>query len=184
MGNTTGFKNYININELKPHPNNNKLLPTLTDIDLQRLKERILKYGFTEEIEINKNNIILDGHNRINILKKYYDELKIEQVPYRIVDIPEEEENSYIISKNFDRRQLSLLMQSYLRGKYYNEVKKKLGSNQYTEKLPAGDPDKYLKSSEIVAARYGTSASTIENRWQICHQMQRFNPANQSRFCL
>jgi len=153
---------YMNIDELQTHPNNDKLLPMLAEMDLQRLKERIKTYGFTEELEINKNKVILDGHNRVNILKKYRDELKIEQVPCRIVDIPEEEENAYIISKNFDRRQLSLLMQSYLRGKYYNEVKKKLGSNQYTEKLTVGDPEKYLKSSELVADRYGTSSSTIE----------------------
>ena len=80
------------IKDLKPNSKNDKLLPSLSEFEMERLKERIRKYGFTEEVEITKDDIILDGHNRINILKNNFKELGILEVPCRIIDIPEVED--------------------------------------------------------------------------------------------
>ncbi|MFW5795123.1 MAG: hypothetical protein ACOCV1_06525, partial [Bacillota bacterium] len=137
----TNFAEYekiinIEISKLKPHPKNEKLLPRLTKGELTRLKDRIKQYGFIEPIEITKSGMVLDGNNRIfKILIPYKSELEeagveVNKVPARIVAIPEDEEENYIVSKNFDRRQLSKLMQSYIRGQQYNERKRQRGGKQ------------------------------------------------------
>ena len=118
----------VNISKLKPHPKNSTLLPQLTGGELRRLKNRIKTYGFNEPIEINKQGYVLDGNNRIfKVLLPFQNELEIFKVPAKVIDISEYDEADYIISKNLDRRQLSKLTQSYIRGKEYNNKKKKQG---------------------------------------------------------
>ena len=155
----------VNISKLTPHPKNEKLLPRLTIGELNRLKDRIKKYGFVEPIEITKSGTVLDGNNRVfKILIPDKTELeeagvKVDKIPVRIIDIPESDEENYIISKNFDRRQLSKLMQSYIRGQHYNEMKKKHGG----KRKKASPKNKDLKTSYILAKRFNISHSTIES---------------------
>lgn len=152
---------YINIDELLEHENNNKILPVLTEPELLRLKDRIKKYGFIDSIDIVKRDckyIILDGHHRIKILKKYRKELKINKVKYNIIDINPDEEEEYIISKNSDRRQLSRLLQSYIRGSQYNKMK-----NQGKRKDLIDGEDIGIKTSEILSKKYKVSEKTIRN---------------------
>lgn len=174
MKNFSEYEKIINvdISRLKPHPDNEKLLPRLTKGELRRLKERIEKYGFNEPIEITKTGYVLDGNNRIfKILMPFEDELQIKKVPARVINIKEELESDYIISKNFDRRQLSKLMQSYIRGQQYNDLKKQgerkdLTCGQNVHKLKSknstcGQNVHKLKTSEILADKFGMTERTI-----------------------
>ena len=154
----------VNISKLTPHPKNEKLLPRLTKGELNRLKDRIKKYGFVEPIEITKSGTVLDGNNRIfKILIPNKAELeeagvKVDKIPARIIDIPESDEENYIISKNFDRRQLSKLMQSYIRGQQYNEMKKKHGGDRKSK----GKNFTLIDTSKLLADRFGMSDRTIK----------------------
>lgn len=161
---------YVNVSSLKPHPKNEKLLPKLTIAELKRLKDRIKKYGFTESIEITKEGYVLDGNNRVfKILVPYKDELAecgidADKVPARIIDIEKDEEENYIISKNFDRRHLSKLMQSYIRGTQYNELKKSqggTGANQYKEQ--SAKKCHSAKTASVLANKFSMAESTIRN---------------------
>ena len=162
----------VNISKLTPHPKNEKLLPRLTKGELNRLKDRIKKYGFVEPIEITKSGTVLDGNNRVfKILIPNKTELedagvKVDKIPARIIDIPESDEENYIISKNFDRRQLSKLMQSYIRGQQYNEMKKKqggTGANQYNKDEQSAKNYQSAKTSQIIANRFDIAESTVRN---------------------
>lgn len=154
----------ISIDKLKIHPKNNKILPKLNDNEKKRLKKRIKQYGFNEPIEITKNKVILDGNYRIEILREYKSELNIDRVPYKVIDIDEGDEVKYIVEKNSDRRQLSPLVLSYLRGKRYNEIKSKqggTGANQFNKNKQSDQNDHSAKSSEKVADKFGVSSPTI-----------------------
>ena len=153
----------ISIDELKAHPKNAKLLPKLTSSQLKRLKDRIKQYGFNEAIEITRKRFVIDGNNRVfNILKPYRHELKIDLIRAKIIDIPEKDQAEYIISKNFDRRQLSKLMQSYIRGQQYNSMKKQIGSNQYSKDAKErNSPPK--KTSVSLAEQFRLTERTIRN---------------------
>lgn len=154
----------VSVSKLTPHPQNEKLLPRLTQDELKRLKERILRYGFTEPIEITTDGVVLDGNNRVfRILISNKDEFEeagifVQKIPARVIDIPEDEEADYIVSKNADRRQLSKLVLSYIRGKEYNN-KKMQGQRR---DLTSHQNDEKLKTSEILAIKYSLASATIE----------------------
>ena len=148
----------ISIDELKAHPKNAKLLPKLTSSQLKRLKDRIKQYGFNEAIEITPERFVLDGNNRVfNILKPYRHELKIDLIRAKIIDIPKKDQAEYIISKNFDRRQLSKLMQSYIRGQQYNSQKKSHGGARKASK----HKENLQKTSDVLANKFNLSPMTI-----------------------
>lgn len=149
----------VDISKLKPHPKNSTLLPQLTGGEIRRLKNRIKNYGFNEPIEINKQGYVLDGNNRIfKVLIPFQDELEIFKVPTKVININESEESAYIISKNFDRRQLSKLTQSYIRGKEYNTKKKKQG-----RQLNKEDKMSSLKKTyDMLAEKYNVSNRTVQ----------------------
>lgn len=52
----------VNISQLKPHPENEKIYGT--DEDTQTLEKSILESGLHNHIKINENNIIISGHRR------------------------------------------------------------------------------------------------------------------------
>lgn len=108
----------VKIIDLTPHPKNNEL-PLLSADERTGLKRLIEIHGFTDPIEITKKNVILDGHNRVDVAK----EIGLTELPFRIIDIPEEEELNYIIDKNSARRQMTPKTVAYLRGKLYLHLK-------------------------------------------------------------
>ena len=52
----------VNISQLKPHPENEKIYGT--NEDTQALEKSILENGLRNHIKINENNIIISGHRR------------------------------------------------------------------------------------------------------------------------
>ena len=67
---------YVDIKDLKVDKEFEDLLPVLTPEELEKLEDSILKYGMLDPIKIWQEPdtgkwIIIDGHNRYNILKKH-----------------------------------------------------------------------------------------------------------------
>ncbi len=67
---------YIDIKNLKVDKEFEDLLPVLTPEELEKLENNILQYGMLDPIKIWQEPdtgewIIIDGHNRYNILKKH-----------------------------------------------------------------------------------------------------------------
>lgn len=96
----------IKINELKSCKFNNEFFDNLSKQDYNSLKLDIEKKGIKTELHITKSKMILCGHQRWNIAK----ELKIINIPCKIIDIDENDElkiKEYIIIDNLLRRHLT-----------------------------------------------------------------------------
>ena len=67
---------YIDIKDLTADKEFEDLLPVLTPEESEKLEDNILQYGMLDPIKIWQDPdtgewIIIDGHNRYNILKKH-----------------------------------------------------------------------------------------------------------------
>lgn len=84
----------IKLEDLKPYKNNAK---RHTKKQIEHLKESIENLGFNDPIGIDENNMILEGHGRLQALK----ELGYTEVPcVRIDSLTEEEKKAYILAHN------------------------------------------------------------------------------------
>jgi DNA modification methylase len=103
----------ININEIKPYPNNAKLHP---EEHIAQIMASILEFGNNDPIAIDENNVIVEGHGRLEALKKIgYEEIEI----IRLSHLTEEQKKAYIIAHNkltmntdFDLEKLNKELQS------------------------------------------------------------------------
>jgi ParB-like chromosome segregation protein Spo0J len=103
----------ININEIKPYPNNVKLHP---EEHIAQIMNSILEFGNNDPIAIDENNVIVEGHGRLEALKKIgYEEIEI----IRLSHLTEEQKKAYIIAHNkltmntdFDLEKLNKELQS------------------------------------------------------------------------
>jgi len=92
---------------LKPYEFNREFFEDIKGTDYEGLKEDIRLNGIKVDLHITKSNTILCGHQRWNIAK----ELGLNEVPVKIVDIDENDDNKikeYVIKDNLLRRQLTL----------------------------------------------------------------------------
>jgi len=96
----------IKTQELKPYKLNQELFDNLPKDDYDSLKLDIEKNGIKTELHITKRKTILSGHQRWQIAK----ELKMQEVPIKIVNINEDDElkvKEYVILDNVLRRHLN-----------------------------------------------------------------------------
>lgn len=85
---------YIPIDELKPYERNNK---KHVDYDIDEIAKSIEKYGFNDPIGIWKDNIIIEGHGRLEACKK----LGITEVPCIHLDhLTDKQRREYAIMHN------------------------------------------------------------------------------------
>lgn len=85
---------YIPISELKPYERNNK---KHQDYDIDEISKSIEKYGFNDPIGIWKDNIIIEGHGRLEACKK----LGITEVPCIHLDhLTDKQRREYAIMHN------------------------------------------------------------------------------------
>lgn len=83
---------YLDINKLKPYENN----PRYNEDAVEKVAESIKQYGFRNPIILDKNNVIIAGHTRLEASKKlglhevpciYADDLSDEEVKaFRLAD--------------------------------------------------------------------------------------------------
>lgn len=85
---------YIPIDELKPYEWNNK---KHQEYDIDEIAKSIKKYGFNDPIGIWKDNIIIEGHGRLEACKK----LGITEVPcVRLDHLTDKQRREYAIMHN------------------------------------------------------------------------------------
>lgn len=82
----------VNISELKPHPENEKIYGT--DDDVQSLQKSILENGLRNHIKINENNIIISGHRRWQAFKNLVAEghKEFNEIPCQVLHFENEED--------------------------------------------------------------------------------------------
>lgn len=85
---------YIPIAELNPYERNNK---KHIDYDIDEIAKSIEKYGFNDPIGIWKDNVIIEGHGRLEACKK----LGITEVPcVRLDHLTDKQRREYAIMHN------------------------------------------------------------------------------------
>ena len=143
-------------------PEFRRLLPELSEIELEHLEANIIQDGCRDPIVI-WNNIIVDGHHRYEICKRHRIDFKTETLQCQC----REEVLRWICLNQVGRRNVSPELLRYQIGKRYN-VEKILsahnprGRNQYTE--VASD----VLMRPPVERRMGTAAS-IGRAYNVSH---------------
>lgn len=84
----------IDIQEIKQYKNNAKLHPQW---QVDQIKESIEAFGFNDPIAIDENNVVIEGHGRLEAIKQ----LEYKQVEIiRLTHMNEEEKRAYILAHN------------------------------------------------------------------------------------
>ena len=87
---------YTNPKDLEPHPLNLELVPEMAPEEFEALVEDVREKGVLQPVEVLAGtNLILDGRNRWKAAL----ETNLEPIPYREVDIPEDEVALYILER-------------------------------------------------------------------------------------
>ena len=85
---------YISIDELKPYERNAKLHPVK---QIEQIAKSIKEYGMNDPIGVWKDNVIIEGHGRLEACKK----LGIETVPIvRLDHLTDEQRREYTLVHN------------------------------------------------------------------------------------
>ena len=129
-----------------------RLLPPLDKQEFCNLEESILEYGCMNPLVL-WNNILIDGHNRFNIVKKH-------NLPYNTISLDfnsRDEAIAFLIKIQIDRRNLTPMQLTYFRGLHYNIEKKIHGGDRRSQDISSGQND-HLK---------GTTASRLSKHYKI-----------------
>ena len=127
---------YIDIKDLKVDKEFEDLLPVLTPEELEKLEDSILKYGMLDPIKIwqepdTNKWIIIDGHNRYNILKKHGIDWHYWQ-DYKIMGELETREDvkQWMLEQQLGRRNLTETERYEIVQKFKSVFQKKAKENQ------------------------------------------------------
>jgi len=142
-----------------------KLFPRLNDEDFAGLEESLCKYGCLSPL-ITWNNILIDGHNRFEIIRKH-------ELPFRIIRLElstREDVIIWMIAHQIQSRNLDPMQLSYYRGLHYNTEKLRHGDLERLENSPSGHSD-HLGNTGSTAHRlgdeYDVSPKTIRRDAQL-----------------
>lgn len=127
---------YVNIKDLVIDKEFEELLPVLTPEELENLENSILQYGMLDPIKIWQEPdtgewIIIDGHNRYNILKKHEINWHYWQ-DYKIMTELETREDvkQWMLEQQLGRRNLSPAERYEIVQKFKSIFQKKAKENQ------------------------------------------------------
>ena len=144
--------------ELKINPAYRDLLPSLSDKELNELKSSIKREGCRDPIIVNKNNEIIDGHNRHAICQ----ELGI-LFEVRIIEFDSEVElREWMIQTQLGRRNLT----AFGKGEVVLRSKETISEIARANQRAAGGalPQKSAKAVDVrkeLALRAGVSTDTV-----------------------
>lgn len=93
--------------QLRPHPDQEKIWGDLPSKQFQRLVNSIRNEGLRDPIYIDSRDCIIDGHQRWRAAK----DLEIKEIPVRVVDNEATAENLFLTA-NITRRQLGPIQQA------------------------------------------------------------------------
>ena len=136
-----------------------------TDEEKATLEELILKEGVKTPLTIwDEENVLIDGHTRLEICQKHNLAYKVDRVSFASKD----HVTAWMVNNQMGRRNLTPEQMSYLRGERY-EAEKGIrggnGSNQHTNsnKELTDHNDQLAKGGtrKFVAKEYGVGKATI-----------------------
>lgn len=144
--------------QIKINPDYEQLVPRVNNDEYHTIKESIKLHGIREPIVLNKENVVIDGHTRLQIAK----ELTLKEIPIRIESYATlYEEKKAVIEYNLHRRQLSMAQRCELGIKWAEietlEAKERQKKTQMNGKNENGEYEtksiktqKIQESSEVV----------------------------------
>ena len=84
----------ISIDKIKPYENNAKLHPPE---QIEQIKKSIQEFGNNDPIAVDENNVILEGHGRLEALKQ----LEFNEAPIiRLTHLNEQQKKAYVLAHN------------------------------------------------------------------------------------
>ena len=130
------IRNIARISEIILNPDYKNFLPQMDSASVESLKHDIKEHGIRIPLIINPQNVLLDGHTRLQIAK----ELGFESVPVEVRKFEDEvEEKEFIIQVNLHRRHLNNAQKAELALKLLElekrraKVRQLAGLKQYSE---------------------------------------------------
>jgi len=135
------------------------LLPRLDDMSYRGLEASLLEHGCLSPL-VTWNNVLIDGHNRYEIMKRH-------GMPMRIIKMEfgtREDVIIWIIKTQVERRNLNLMQLRYFRGVHYNMERIRPGSvNQHTKVANAQNEQEQIfeSTAQRLSDRYNVSPVTI-----------------------
>ncbi|QJD81547.1 ParB N-terminal domain-containing protein [Spirosoma rhododendri] len=152
------------------------LIPPLTADELNQLEQNVLKHGVKDPLTIWETTasvagtgsestpvyVLIDGHNREQIIRKHQLDFRINLVRFDSLD----ETKDYMIAYQLGRRNLTPEQASYLRGLRYNQQKTRRGSN-----LQAGVSQ--VNVAEALASEYNVSSRTIKRDGEFAASLEQ-----------
>mgnify|MGYP005959648875 CR=1 FL=1 len=152
---------------LKIDPEFQNQIPPLTDDEYKQLEENILKEGKLLSPLIIWNNILVDGHNRYEIVQEH------PEISFSTMPLPfesREEVLAWICKNQLGRRNLTPEQKKYLIGKQYEAEKMKLGGDHgnsrssngtFSPNSQNGDLGNSRTTCKKIAAENGISKNTV-----------------------
>jgi len=141
-----------------------RLLPPLDKHEFCSLEDDILIYGCMNPLVL-WNGILIDGHNRYNIIQKH-------DLPFNTVSLEfdsRDEVMAWMIKHQIDRRNLTPMQLTYFRGLHYN-LEKKIhgGAERFPQNHPRGQ-NVPLEGSTAnrLSEQYRVTPRTIKRDGQI-----------------
>lgn len=150
-------------------------IPPLSKDEFSQLETNIVKEGVRDPLilwQIDNSYVLIDGHNRYDICKKYN-----LTFPFKVLPFKEEKEvMDWMINHQLGRRNLTKEQASYLRGlRYQNEKAQGKRSD-----LTSGQIDQKSNSSTAarLAEEYGVSEVTIRRDGEFAEAIDKIGRDN------
>jgi len=140
-----------------------RLFPVLTEQQFCSLENDILEHGCMNPLVL-WNGILIDGHNRFNIVTKH-------NLPFNTISLEFSSRDAviaFMIKLQIDRRNLTPMQMTYYRGMHYNIEKKLHGGDRKSEDFSRGHNDPLIgRTANWLAEEYNVSPRTIKRDGQI-----------------
>jgi hypothetical protein len=136
------------------------LVPRPSKHEMQILTESIMKNGQREPIIVSKNYFILDGHTRFEICQNLGIKIK-----YRVMSFDSyEEEESYVVEANMERRNVNNFQKLEIYHNYYELLKKKTSSERTRDEKGRVTGQKVIgtRSVNILAEKLKMSINQVQ----------------------
>ncbi|WP_020531161.1 ParB/Srx family N-terminal domain-containing protein [Flexithrix dorotheae] len=172
-------------------PELRSFIPPLSEEERQLLEDSIREEGLREDLILWKDergHVLVDGHNRYNIIQKIQAEGK--EIDYGVTILDEEKYpdfesvKDWMIINQLGRRNLTDAQRSYLRGLRYEREKGKHGGNRKSSSkiwdLTENDQSKKEKTHEKLAKEYSVSKNTILSDADFAKGLEKVGRVNPS----
>lgn len=155
--------------EIRIDPEFKDKIPPLTDAEFRQLEDNIVKDGQVISPIIIWNGLMVDGHNRWEIIQRH------PEIPYIIKEMEFTDRYEVIVwicRNQLGRRNLTDEQKTYLIGKQYEAQKQSesFHGNQYSK--PAGGQNvshQPTKTRDIIAREHGVSSKSVARAEKFAH---------------